>query len=52
MITAKHACHSKENLMRYHLPKLLVLAATSLPVAAHADTIDDFTLTFADFGPV
>jgi hypothetical protein len=26
--------------MRYLLPKLLVLAATSLPVAAHADTLD------------
>ena len=31
--------------MRYLLPKLLVLAATALPVAAHADTILDFTLT-------
>src|SRR5207302_11100091 len=36
----------ERNLMRYLQPKLLVLAATSLPVAAHADTIDDFTLTF------
>ena len=26
--------------MRYLLPKLLVLAATSLPIAAHADTLD------------
>jgi PEP-CTERM motif len=34
--------------MRNLLPKLLVLAATSLPVAAHADTIDDFVLT----GPI
>jgi hypothetical protein len=31
--------------MRNLLPKLLVLAATSLPLAAHADTIDDFVLT-------
>jgi hypothetical protein len=31
--------------MRNLLPKLLVLAATSLPIAAHADTIDNFTLT-------
>jgi hypothetical protein len=31
--------------MRNLLPKLLVLAAASLPVAAHADTIDDFVLT-------
>ena len=31
--------------MRYLLPKLLVLAATALPIAAHADTILDFTLT-------
>jgi PEP-CTERM motif len=26
--------------MRYLLPKLLVLAATALPIAAHADTLD------------
>ena len=26
--------------MRYFLPKLLVLAATALPIAAHADTLD------------
>jgi hypothetical protein len=31
--------------MRNLLPKLLVLAATTLPIAAHADTIDDFVLT-------
>jgi len=31
--------------MRNLLPKLLVLAATSLPIAARADTIDDFVLT-------
>jgi hypothetical protein len=31
--------------MRNLLPKLLVLAATALPIAAHADTIDDFVLT-------
>ena len=31
--------------MRNLLPKLLVLAATSLPITAHADSIDDFTLT-------
>jgi len=31
--------------MRNLLPRLLVLAATILPVAAHADTIDDFVLT-------
>ena len=30
--------------MRYLLPKLLVLAATSLPLAAHAATVDIFTL--------
>jgi hypothetical protein len=31
--------------MRNLLPKLLVLAATSLPIAAHADPIDNFLLT-------
>jgi len=31
--------------MRNLLPKLLVLAATALPIAAHADPIDNFTLT-------
>jgi PEP-CTERM motif len=31
--------------MRNLLPKLLVLAAAALPMAAHADTIDDFVLT-------
>jgi hypothetical protein len=31
--------------MRNLLPKLLVLAATALPIAAHADTIDNFVLT-------
>jgi hypothetical protein len=31
--------------MRNLLPKLLVLAAASLPIAAHADTLDDFVLT-------
>lgn len=31
--------------MRNLLPKLLVLAATTLPIAAHADTLLDFTLT-------
>jgi hypothetical protein len=31
--------------MRNLLPKLLVLAATALPIAAHAVTIDDFVLT-------
>ena len=31
--------------MRNLLPKLFVLAATALPIAAHADTIDDFVLT-------
>jgi hypothetical protein len=31
--------------MRNLLPRLLVLAATALPIAAHADTIDDFVLT-------
>jgi hypothetical protein len=31
--------------MRNLLPKLLVLAAISLPLAAHADSIDNFTLT-------
>ena len=31
--------------MRNLLPKLLVFAATSLPIAAHADPIDNFTLT-------
>jgi hypothetical protein len=31
--------------MRNLLPKLLVLAAASLPIAAHADTIDNFILT-------
>jgi len=33
--------------MRYLLPKLLVLAATALSIAAHADTIDDFVFTDA-----
>jgi len=40
MITPKHACHPGEISMRNLLPKLLVLAATSLPIAAHADTLD------------
>ena len=31
--------------MRNLLPRLLVLAAIALPIAAHADTIDDFVLT-------
>jgi hypothetical protein len=31
--------------MRNLLPKLLVFAAISLPIAAHADSIDNFTLT-------
>jgi hypothetical protein len=31
--------------MRNLLPKLLVLAAAALPIAAHADAIDDFVLT-------
>jgi PEP-CTERM motif len=31
--------------MRNILPKLLVLAATALPLAAHADSIDNFILT-------
>ena len=31
--------------MRYLLPRLLVLAATALPIAAHANPIDDFVLT-------
>jgi hypothetical protein len=31
--------------MRNLLPKLLLLAATALPIAAHADPIDNFTLT-------
>lgn len=31
--------------MRNLLPRLLVLAAAALPIAAHGDTIDDFVLT-------
>jgi hypothetical protein len=31
--------------MRNLLPKLIVLAATALPIAAHADPIDLFTIT-------
>jgi hypothetical protein len=38
--------------MRYLLPKLLVLAATALPIAAHADTLLDFTITGPSPSPI
>jgi hypothetical protein len=38
--------------MRNLLPRLLVLAASSLPIAARADTIDNFTLTDLSGGAI
>jgi hypothetical protein len=38
--------------MRNLLPRLLVLAASSLPIAVRADTIDNFTLTDISGGTI